>query len=449
MSEFVSANLSEILEYLPNLASERLVCLNFEIQDLASIKKHTEIVRVIFEKGLYKLTILNLEFIYKSILGNDDLKPMRERNYTTIRSLNNAALLQRVERDIDLYLAKVLLTLKENSNEDVSAILAIVQQDKLDIEKLGEFLERQVTRLPYLEDLPEKLYLMVFEINSIEPNWINCLEFMRSEVFDKDVLLKYLDRDIIRMAILQHTIPCDSGSLKLRQFLINAGTLSDTSYKEYVHALPNPFKKLPGGLESSKLRILVEEEKIHFTQENLNNLADNRDLQILFVAVNINSYIEDPEAFKIDDEFREELLKLDISELTKLGIVELMDLEKLSAIPERSALIGPIINNANNEVSKVNACVAQSIIINSTEAGVQISLFNKYHSLMNDDEVRHVLANLKTPFSDIKVGFKRPRLNNTLINRNLISWLDERNIISSWSESNFSTNDIIVHLYRS
>lgn len=449
LPEFVSANLSEVLEYLPDLVSERLVCLDFEVQDLASIKKHTEIVRVMFEKGLYKLTISNLEFIYKSILGKDNLKPMRERNFSTIRSLNNSALMQRVERDFDLYLTNILLALKENSNEDVSAILTIVQQDKLNIEELGEFLERQVTRLPDLEDLPERLYLMIFKINSIEPTWVNCLDFMRSDVFDKDVLLKYLDKDIIRMAILQHPIPCDLDSLKLRQFLINAGTLSDTSYKEYAHALPNPFKKLPEGLESSKLRILIEEEKIHFTQENLNDLADNRDLQILFVAANINSYLGDPEAFEIDDGFREELLKLDISELSKLGIVELMDLEKLAVLPERSALIGPIVNNANNEVSKVNASVAQSIIINSTETDVQISLFNKYHSLMNDDEVRHVLANLKTPFSDIKVGFKRPRLDNTLINRNLVSWLDTRNIISSWSEGNFFTNDIIVHLYRS
>jgi len=60
LSEFVAANLPEILVRLPELAPERLECLDFEVKDLAAIKEHSEIVRFIFKEGRYELTIKNL-----------------------------------------------------------------------------------------------------------------------------------------------------------------------------------------------------------------------------------------------------------------------------------------------------------------------------------------------------------------------------------------------------
>ncbi|MCY1379433.1 hypothetical protein D9M69_671500 [compost metagenome] len=87
--------------------------------------------------------------------------------------------------------------------------------------------------------------------------------------------------------------------------------------------------------------------------------------------------------------------------------------------------------------------------MHSRPIATQISLFNKYHSLMSDEEVRHVLANLPRPFSEITKGYATPRLKNDSENRALVQWLDSRNIISSWSEDRFFTDDIRVNLYRS
>lgn len=449
LPEFVAAKLPEVLLNAPELAPKRLEYLDFEVKDLAAIRGHSEIVRVMFEKGLYELTIANLEYVYQALLGESDLKPMRERNFTTIRSANNATLMKRVERDFNLYIRDILLELQGNSEEDAPAILAVVRHDTLDQGDLRKFLERQTTRLPNLEGVPERLHSMLFKLNAIEPAWVNCLAFMGAGGFDKDSLVEYLDREIVRAAILRHPIPRDSDSLKLRQFLINAGSLSDTAYREYAHALPNPFKKLPEGLEPSKLRILINEGKINFTKESLDALADNRDLQVLFVAASIDTYLADPESFALDDGFREELLRSEIDSVGKLGIVALMDLEELVGLPERAALIGQILNNTDAKISKINGSIAQSLIINSTPMETQISLFNKCHSLMSDDEVRHVLDNLPPPFSEIKTGYRTPRLESNPDNRILVDWLDSRNIISSWSEGGLLTNDIRVNLYRS
>lgn len=448
LPEFVATNLPEILVNAPEIAPELLVCLDFEVKDLAAIKEHFEIVHAMFEKELYELTIANLEYIYQAILEKNDIEPMRERNFTTIRSTNNSILMKRVERDFDLYLRDILLKLQGNSEEDAHAILAVLRQDTLDQSDLRDFLERQSTRLPTLEGVPERFHAMLFKLNAIEATWENCLTFMGADGFEANSLIEYLDRDVVCEAILEHPIPSNPDSLKLRQFLVNAGSLSDVAYSKYAHALPKSFNNPPEGLETTKLRILINEGKITFTKESLLALADKRDLQVLFVAANIEIYLVDPESFEHDDDFGEELLQAEIDDVAKLRIVELMDLGALVNLPERSALIGPIINNTDANISRLDGSSAQALITYSRPLATQISLFNKYRSLMTDDEVRHVLANLPPPFSEIRTGYNTPRLQNTPENKDLVRWLDSRNIISSWSESSFFTDIIKVNLYR-
>lgn len=448
LPEFVSENLPEILVKAPELAAERLERLDFEVKDLAAIKEHSEIVRLMFNKELFELTIGNLEYIYQTILGESNLEPLRERNFTTIRSTNNLALMNRIERDFDLYLRDILLELQDNSKEDAPAILAVVHHDTLDQDHIREFLERQITLLPTLDDVPEKLHAMLFNQNVIEPTWGNCLAFMESELFDAESLIGYLDQDLVRAAILKQAIPNDPDSSQLRLFLFNAGSFSDEAYRDYARALPNPIKILPDGLEPTKIQILIDERKVLFIKENLDSLADNRDLQLLFVANNISIYLEDPEKFSLDDSFLEDLLRTEIDDMAKLNIIELMDLEMLVGLPGRSALIGSIINKTDANISKIDMSIAQSLITHSMPIATQISLLNKFNYFMTDAEVRHLLASLPPPFCEIKTGYNIPRLMNTAENQNLVKWLDSRNIISSWSKGGFLTDDIRVNLYR-
>lgn len=448
LPKFVSENLPEILLNSPELAPERLVCLDFEVKDIAAIKEHSDIVRVMFEEGLFELTISNLEYVYQAILRENDLESLRERNFTAIRSTNNPTLMKRVDRDFECYFSDVLLRLEENSKEDASAILAVICHDTFDQDDIRVFLERQTNLLPNLEGAPARLHSMLFKLGKIKPTWLNCLAFMKGEGFDAASLAVYLDRDDIRDDILKNPIPSDSDSLKLRLYLLNAGSLSDVAYREYVHALPKPFNKLPEGLEPSKLRILIDEGKITFTKESFDALADNGDLQVLFVAANIDTYLAAPDTFALDDDFREELLRSEIDNEAKLGIIELMDLNALVGLPSRSALIGPIINNTDGNIPNLDGTIAQSLIIHSKPIATQISLFNKCHSFMTDDEVRHVLDKLPEPFSEIKTGYNKPRLRHTPENQDLVRWLDSRNIISSWREGGLTTNEIRVNLYR-
>lgn len=448
--KFVAANLPEILGLASELAPERLERVGFEVRDLPAIGTYAGTVRFMVKKGLFELSIANLEHVYREVLGETNLTAFRERNYTTIRSITDPALMTRIERDFGLYLSDVLLELDDNSEEDVAAIIDVLCREELDEDNLRAFLGRQTALLPTLDGVPERFHAMVFELQRIEPTWKNCISFMGGGGFATEILVAYLDREDVRAAILKHPLSSDPETLPLRQSLVNANTLSDESYREYVRALPDPFGKFPEDLDSSKLTILIEEHKITFSKENLDLLDVETDLPVLFVAENIEIYLASPDTFTLDDDFRESLLRGAISDGDKRAIIDLMDMSALAEFPDRAALIGPILDRTDVRLSDLDATTARSLILNSKPVGTQISLFNKIHSTMTVEEARQVLAALPKPFSEITAGYHTPRLPNSDENRSLVEWLDSRGIISSWSEGGgwFSGDDIRVNLKR-
>jgi hypothetical protein len=448
LSEFVADNLPEILGNIPELEPNSIACLDIEVKDLDAIKEHTLITRFMFERGLFALNITNLEFVFQEILGSSDIEAFRARNFTTIRSMENETLLNRVERDFDIYLREVLIELEGNTEEDIPAMLAVLRHIDLDLDDIFEFFQRQRNLLPTLEGVPENSHAMLFKLGKIEPTWLNCLNYIEEEIFEPGSLVEYLDREDVRGIIVDHVVPKDEDFRKLRRFLFEANSLSDDSYKDYIHVLPRPFPEFPEGVGPDKLRILIDESKVTFTKDSLDELHGSWDLQVKFVEANIGEYLKDPDSFALDDEFREELLGSEISNEHKLKIIELMDLDALVSLPKRSALVGPILSNRNAKISNINGAIVRSLIINSSPVSAQILLFNKYHSHMTDDEVRDVLVNLPKPFSEIKTGYRTPKLKNTNENQDLVRWLDKRNIISSWSESTLFDDTIRVNLYR-
>jgi hypothetical protein len=446
---FVSERLPEILAHVPELPPQRLKLLKIEVESLPAIGEHPSIARAMAEAGLFELTIENVEYVYRQILSGSDLHALATKNYTTLRSMGSDMLDGRIEREFEAYLDEVLLKLDGNTDEDVSSILAILRRDDVDSGSLRRFVERQSALVPELSQVPENLHAMLFDLRRVSPTWENCLAFLNGSGFDEAQLISYLEDGSERVALLEKPIPADPDSRPLRTFLLNAAGLSDAAYSDYVAALPKPFERFPENLEDSKRKILISRRKITFTKESFEDLADEVDLQILFVTANFEAYINEPDMLGLDDDFLDNLLKADLTERQKKSVISLMNLDSVIELPERAALIGPIIDRTNFDVSGLTADVAKSLIAHSEPLSTRISLLNKVHAVLTDDDVRQILAGLPAPYSEIKTGYYA-RLDNNSENRTLLGLLDSRNIISSWSVETglFFTEYLRVNLYR-
>jgi len=447
LPQFVTENLPKILAEVPELDPVRLESLEVEVEDLASIESHHVVLRHMFERGFFKLSFENLSYAYEKLLGEKDVEGLRSSNYTTLRAVRDTTLSARVERDFSVYLGEVLLELKDNTEESPDALLAIINRDDFDEDAVERLLTHQTAFIPALEDVPARWVPKLFDLGRIQPTWSNCLAFMDAEGYEEEQLADYLDREEVRANILQEAIPDDDGAAGLRRFLLNAGSLSEEAYRDYVAALPRPFKAFPEGIGPDKTQILIDEQTIVFAKGTFEALAGDRDLQVSFLASNIETYLGGKTGISIDDDFREELVKADIDDAQRHALIESMDLASLPDAPGRAAVIAPIFERVNRPLPELSADQARLLIENAGPVRSKISLLNKAADLLPDEMVRDILSSLPAPYSRIRKGYFTPYLDATAENLELVTWLDDRDIISSWSRS-ILTRDIRVNLKR-
>lgn len=447
ISQFVSDHLPQILALGIEFDPSRLKSLEVQMTKLQSIERFPGIARFLFEEGLYKLNVDNLEFIFQTVLGTSDTDALRTRHYTTVLETADDALSSRIEDGFADYLRDVLLELPNNTQESVAAVQSIIGREEVGFDDRSAFLRQQTALLPDIAEVPDRFHPLVFQLGRIDPTWKNCLGFLGRGTFDAESLTAFLNLTPVAAALSTQDIPNGDEVHVLRRFLIDNNDLEDVNYRSYAQGLPRPFKRFPDALGAEKLRILIDEGKVIFSKENLDFFEDQHNLQIRFVVRNIEQYLADPTTFALTEDFREDLLGQNISDPHKLAIIQSMDLTVLATLPARAGMVGRILDKTNADTSALDASAARAVILNSSPTPVQISLFNKCQSVLSDEDVREILTMLPAPFSEIRTGYSKPRIEKNDNNLALVKWLDRRNIISSWSETLFG-DAIRINLYR-
>lgn len=446
LTEFLAVNLAEILALGVGCEPSRLEALDFELESLRSVDGFPGIARSLFEAGRYALTIDNLDYAFEAVLGDGGMHSLHTRHYTTISQIANAPLTARIEREFAGHLKLVLLGLPENQQESTTTILALLARDDADFDDLVAFLRMQSGVIPILADVPARFQSPVFQLGRIAPSWENVQAFLSSEAFDAESLTTFLNMDAPQAALSAEPMPEDEGAPSLHRFLIENDGLTEAAYRNYVRVLPEGFSRFPEGVDAAKLRILIEEGRVAFSGKALDFLSAHDDLRLAFTTRNIESFLKTQANLSIDDDFREALLGSPISDEHKVTVTRSMDLAQLSGLPTRARIVGAILERTEADLPGLSAGPARAIILATRPIEVQVRLFNRYQSLLSDDDVREILAELPRPFSEIKRGYGIPLLENTQTNAALAAWLVSRKVISSVGKGWFG--EIRINLFR-
>lgn len=449
LTVFVSQNLGDILQQGVDFPPERLKLLDVEVVDLAAIAAHPGVVRALFDEGLYAISVDNLNFIFRSVLlENED--GLAEQNYTRILNSNSLPLLAKVHGQFDEYISNVPLRLPENRLESVDAMRrAIIARGDLRSETLVSFLKQQSNSLPSLEDVPEPFQVVLFEIGKIAPTWENCLAFQTSGRFDGGALTDFLNRDTTIAALRGCPMPDEPEAHSLCYFVLNNDALVVDAYAAYVASLPCKSDAFPTSVDAAKIEILVNRNLVTFSPENLSYLSGNPALGIAFVTNNIGSFIEAQDACDLDDDFRDKLLEADVNDATRLKILAKMDLSTLAEKRPRAALVGDILARTRTKIDDLSLDAARAVILSSRPTETQISLLNLLHGMFDIEQVREILQSMPPPLPDIKTGWGTPKIADTPVNVDFVTWLKARNVISSWSKgTGFFDRGIRINLFR-
>lgn len=448
LRKFVSESLPDILALGIDFPPERLELLDVKITDLSALEAHPGVMRVLFGGGLYELSIDNLSFIFRSVLHLDPGAKPSTQNYTLVLEADSEPLFARIEGSFGEYLNDVLLQLPDNHLESVPAIQRVIEREDVEFESVVRFLEKQTALLPSADEVPQKYQAVLFEIGKIEPTWQNCLSFLLGENFDATILTEFLNRDTTLTALSREAVPDGDDALPLRTFIVGNNGLNDNAYAAFVRALPRNRKGFPADLSAEKMKILVDLERVNFSAANLAHLNENSSLSVTFVKNNLEEFFQVESECDLDDDFRENLLKADITDGYRLKILRSMDLGLLQGLPSRASVIGQIIARTGVVVDNLGADAARAIIVNSRPLEKQIMLFNMLHNKFDNQQVREILQLLPDPLPDIKPGWAIPTIKGSEVNVTFVTWLKTRGFISSWKQGGFWDNDIRMHLFR-
>lgn len=435
LARFISVNTSKVLNEAVEFDLGRLKSIEIQVAEIPSIADHREMVSFVAAEGLYSISVGNIRYILEHVVGFQNVSNLETRHLSTLREAGNEALLRRIDANFETYVRDVLLELENNTAEDLAAIIEVLGRDEVPRELRDEFLEMQTAILPSFAGVPTEFHPSLLKAQKIEITWENCTAFLSSEAYSAEILTAYLQTAETSAVLSRENIPGAEMGLQLRTFLIGNDELSIDVYRSYVRKLPNRFKAFPA-VGPTKVKVLIEEDKVNFTVGNIEHLQDE-DLRVLFVALNFEAHLADPNRYVIDDGFRQKLLNSDITDTQKLKVIADIDPAFVTSNASIASTIGPILDRSVMVKSNYGSAFVRAVVLNSRPEELQVSLLNKLNGALSAAEVRDVLRDLPEPYREIAIFGKSPRIDNNEINVQLASWLKERNLVSSFTTTIF------------
>ncbi|MBY5646012.1 ATP-binding protein [Rhizobium leguminosarum] len=435
LARFASQELSRILAEGVDFDLSILEALNIQVADVPAIADHHHVVSYIAAEGLYRVSPANIRLVMEQVVKFPTPGDLERKHFTSLREANYGPLLKRIGSNFEAYVQDVLLKLQNNTDEDLPAIIEVLGHDEVPIELRSEFLSLQTTTFPSFVDVPVAFHAALLTEQKIDSTWENCLAFLTSEAFTSEVLTDYLQSEASE-GLSRQAIPNTKNALSLRKFVIENDALPDEIYRLYVRKLPLPFTALPD-VEANKIRIVIEERRAVFSVDNFTKI-DGDDLKALFIELNFEDYRKKRTEFSIGAQVLERLLNSDLADSQKMAVVGDIDPELVSENSSLAAAIGPVLNRSKIKAKSYGSDFVRAVILNSHPEALQISLFNKLHSVLTNVEVRDVLQGLPAPYCDIAIYGRAPRIDSDSANEGFASWLKERKIISSFGPTLFS-----------
>ncbi|MGW6780959.1 hypothetical protein ACWF50_23405 [Brucella pseudogrignonensis] len=445
LGSFLSDHMREVLIEEVRFDFDRLRTLAPEVGDLGSLEDFREVLSFVAQEGLYRISNENIRKIVGVVIRWENLENLEKRNFSTLKEINDSALLKRIKADFRAYLRDVLLALPNNTDEEPAAIIEVLNRDDIEFELREEFLKKQTVTFSSFNDIPAAFYQSVLEESQIEISWENCVGFMGSEQYEQDLLTTYLQDKETAAELALRPVPSDDAYIDLRRFLVGNNALDLQIYQSYIRQLPRYFTYIPE-VDANKIKILIDERKIGFTPENFENMP-NAELKGLFIAANFTAYEAKKNEYPLVDEFRANLLRSRITDTQKLSLIDDMDQTFIAGNASVAADVSSIIDRNPIDSRRYSAELIKAVIVNSRAIRAQVSLLNKLHSALSVAEVREVLRRLPGSYQDIAISGRSPKIENNDVNQQLAVWLKDRRVISSFGNTLLGTG-IRIHTFK-
>ena len=358
---------------------ESLILLNIKFKYFNNINKE-DLISFIYDNKLYVLSdyMLKILFKYKGFSEQD----FEEKNLSLImhneklKTLKEYVLEEKEEYINNCYLKTV------GKQNDIMDIIKCLNEWKLSEDISKNIISNIVGKIKDIREVNSEYYEEMMNKNKIEPSWENYYYFYCHEDYSiTDELIHNMELNIQELKKQKANLVVFEGeeNNKYNSFqeeLFMNDKINIQVYKQIVSVCDVIIENLEEGkIEDNKLKILVEQQKIEFNDNNLQVIYNQiPHMMDLFINNNIDLFVDEIENYTINEEM--------ICDIVKSQFIKLRDKTKIINSIDSSYInqesMEYIINNYSpNRISKINEELKQKMFSSTLNINYKLTLLDK------------------------------------------------------------------------
>lgn len=469
--EFLSINDLDLdkIEYGLELLDIKFESINFK-------SANDRLLKYVYENDMYYIDMEMTKNILLYFYNINDEKDFLNKNLSLIMSKQEQPLCQYVLENIDSYL-KLLCSNTKEIDDTIDIVLYVLNSKEVSVENKKLYIERINTLIDYLFDVEDhQLWNYILKQGKTVKDIENVYDYYYlSENGMDDELINYINQ--FEEGLDFNKIDLDeqygeNAKVSLFYDIIKTNGIDNDKYKSIVCSFDDTCELLEETtLSPDKVDILINCNILEMNVENLMLVRDRYPSNVhSFIMRNISEYIEliDENVFissellylldkNIADDLKLKLLSFETQPLTIEGknytpavedyIVEnLYNNEDIKYLVQwypqnRIQMKNIILNKSIEEVEKLKEikCIIHSELLFDLIKSNQIDDVDKEYILANQIKLGLDIEVVKSVFEHLHMieyldllDGKRPKINATLSNENLLNALLERKWFSSY-----------------
>ncbi len=372
---------------------------------------------------------------------------LQTSNFTVILESNCKELITYINTYPNIYIENVLLSSEDEIDESENALLALLNNDDIDVEGKTAILKKQKTPITKITDIHDhELWGAIIQSSKVDATWENLLVYFGEKKVLDDALVAFVEqtenyKELAKYRLKEtEIIPVDMIQLISRQILLST-ELSDECYFYLIQCIPYWYPDLPGieKLSNAKISHIISHGKLQFTEPNFNALKNHFNNQYTsLVEKNIDSYLKEIEKFTLDPTGLMHLIKSKVvSTDQKITILNSVDAGIIDDNTDLARLIFEFLLSQNS-CPKLNLSLVDSLVSQSLPIDEKVKLIVNQAADLATSEIENLLTLSGPPISGIPNN-QKPTVENNETYKQLAEMLIDKGILSSFKEEDKDT----------
>lgn len=414
--------------------------LGVKFKNVDSVSEDNELLEFIFENNLYEINKTMIESIIQQKDANS-LQNIYRRNYTIIKQINYAPLYMYINENLNQYIEDVFLKLENNDIETEEAVIELLNNEQLNKKLKHKIIDKEGVNISNITSINKELWSKVISSFKIEISWFNLINYYDFVREIDEVVISFLNKenncDILSKEKLNKNNNFEDELYEeFSENIILSKKISENVFLKLSQSIPYSYDEFDASsLSGYRVCSMINCKLLDFTLKNYNNLRQtHKDKLILFIERNIDVYVEEQNIYEVDsNDIFNILNSKTVTIEQKVIVINKMDKGIVDDDLNLSKLICDILLKCTGNI-RINKQLLENIFENPFPETKKIRLLTKQINYLDNQSITDYLIMVGKQYENITATGKRPLIDDSDINRELLRQLIANGYISSFRE---------------